>query len=148
MLILHIRRHFRARATEWMLAIVMLLFGVILLQPAAAFSGRPSYAELARIASEDMWGWLCLVVGGVRIAALTVNGAFHPSPHARGVLALVSVFFWFELGLGFMMAGDPLGLAVCPVAAVFDTFNAAMAAGDAGGMDRQARGRAARDGGR
>ncbi|MFG1465281.1 hypothetical protein V5F77_20565 [Xanthobacter sp. DSM 24535] len=136
MLILHIRHHFRARATEWMLSGVMLLWGALLLRPGQAFS-QPAYSELARIASEEWWGWICLITGAVRLVALIINGAMRPSPHLRAGLAFLSSYFWFELSLGFLLAGGyGTALAVYPLAFVFDLFNAAMAAGDAGASDR------------
>lgn len=138
MLILHIRRHFRARATEWMLSGVMLLWGALLLRPGQTFA-QPVYSELARIASEEWWGWICLITGAVRLVALIINGAMRPSPHLRAGLAFVSTYFWFELSLGFVLSGGQgTALAVYPLAFLFDLFNAAMAAGDAGASDRAA----------
>ena len=138
MLILHIRKHFRVRATEWLLSGVMLLWGVLLLCPSDTFA-MPSYGELARIGSEDAWGWFGVTVGGLRLLVLIINGALRPSPHLRAILAWLSSYFWWQLSLGFYMAGEGgMALALCPLAVVFDVFNAAMAAGDAGEIDARA----------
>ena len=147
MLILHIRKHFRVRATEWMLSGVMLLWGLLLLRPGMTFSA-PAYAELARLAPEETWGLACLGIGGLRLMVLVINGAMRPSPHLRAFLALVSALFWYQLSVGFLLAdGNGTAIAVYPLAVGFDVFNAAMAAGDAGEVDRAARARSQGGGG-
>jgi hypothetical protein len=141
MLIVHFRKTFRVRACEWLLATMVFLWGVVLLQPADTFAISPSYSELQRWASEATWGWFCLVGGGLRLTALAINGAARPSPHARAVLAALSAFFFAQITLGLLLSGGPLstGLAVYPLAAAFDIYNAMRAADDAAHSDRKAR---------
>lgn len=116
----------------------MLLRGILLLCPGETFAA-PSYGELARIGSEDAWGLFGVIVRGLRLLALIINGAMRPSPHMRAPLALLSSYFWWQLSLGFLIAGEGgMVVALCPLAVMFDVFNAAMAARDAGEIDARA----------
>lgn len=139
MLIVHIRRHFRPRSTEWMLACGMVSWGVSLIIAPAPLAGPP-YPAIEAWASPAAWGWGCLAVGIVRLAALTINGALRPSPHARCLLALVSGLWWIYLTVALVASGwtEPT-LAIYPAAALFDLLNLAHTADDAGAVDRDAR---------
>jgi hypothetical protein len=142
MLIVHFQKTFRVRAAEWFLAGVVFLWGVVLIQPADTFALSHSYDELARWANEPTWAWFCLVGGGTRLAALAINGAARPSPHVRAVFAALSAFFFAQISLGLALSGGvTTGLAVYPLAACFDIYNAMRAAEDAAQSDRKARDR-------
>jgi hypothetical protein len=141
MLIVHFRKTFRVRACEWLLAGIVFLWGVVLIQPDDTFSRSVAYQELGRWAAESTWAWFCLVGGGIRLAALGVNGAARPSPHVRTFFALLSAFFFLQLTLGFLIGGGPVstGMAVYPLCAAFDVYNAIRAADDAAETDRKAK---------
>ncbi|SER62554.1 hypothetical protein SAMN05216548_1324 [Faunimonas pinastri] len=127
-----LRAHFRVRSTEWLLAGLLANFGRVLLDPHPTFEGA-SYAELARFATEDHWGWACLVAGGLRLGALFVNGSLYPSYWARAGMAFVSCFFWAEISLGFFTVGTvPTGLAIYPLLLLAEVYNVGCAFKDAG----------------
>jgi hypothetical protein len=141
MLIVHLRKTFKVRACEWMLAGVVFLWGVILLQPDDTFARSNVYEELRRWGDEGTWGWFCLIGGGIRLTALVINGAARPSPHIRMIFSLLSAFFFGQISIGILMAGGAIstGLAVYPLAVAFEIYNAARASEDAAESDKRAR---------
>jgi len=135
----NISHHFAARAAEWATSIMLFRFGMVLLDPSPTFDGQ-AYAELARIASEAAWGWTCLLVGGARLIALTINGSMRQSPMVRAWAAGLSALFWLQITVGFYMAApDSTAMAIYPVLLCLDGYNAIRAAGDAGAVSRRGR---------
>jgi hypothetical protein len=117
-----VRERLHFRLAEWHLAVTMTLCGFGLLQPGDVFA-MPHYAVLSYLADEDVWGWTLLVVGALRLMALTVNGALpRGSPHLRALLAIVSCVLWSALLMGFMSAGSPSLMVPVTAAAVFTEF--------------------------
>jgi hypothetical protein len=115
-IVLHIGKHLPTRWPEWILASMLTSWGGILLRPENTFGSSPSYEGLARIASEQTWGWFCLGAGVIRLIALTVNGSWVPTTyHLRSLTAFLSCFFWLQITIGFMASGNAsTGLAVYP----------------------------------
>ena len=102
-----ITEHFPQRVSEWVMTAAILGWGYMLAGEAAAFSATPSFRELSRIADEDTWALICLLVGMARLAALIVNGTFRGfrySPHLRGAASLVACVFWGQITLGMLVA--------------------------------------------
>lgn len=115
-------KSFDVRLSEWGLALVMLLVGSILLGPDELFS-RPSFDLLARVASEDVWGWGTLAIGASRLVVLLINGAWRRSPHMRALTAFASVFVWTQFSLSLMASAQfTTGLAVYPVFVLMDIY--------------------------
>lgn len=136
-LIRSLRDTFPGRASEWALGFMIFNWSVVLTLNPDLFAQGRSYRELARWADQDTWAAACLVIGGVRLLVLAVNGAWRRSPHARAAAAFVSCFFWFQITLGLLGAGTGgTGLAVYPVLFLLDVFNAIRAIGEAGRSDR------------
>lgn len=143
-----ITSHFPARRSEWALASMLFATGVILLLPGVTFDVRtPIFRVLADMAEEDVWGYACLLFGGVRLMALIINGTFLPhskfsrySPHARGGMAFGSCFFWAAISYGLFATGRPaFGLGCYPFLLLLDISNVAQAFLDAGNIDQQER---------
>lgn len=131
-----LRTTFPQRRAEWALGVVIFLWGVILLNNETLFSDGISYSEIARTASQETWGAICLALGLVRLLVLLINGAWRRSPHARALVAFLSCFFWFQVSMGMAAAGTwSTGLAVYPVFLILDALNVIFALGEAGRSD-------------
>jgi len=132
------KKYFRTRAIEWMLALVTLLWGIILLSPGTQFNSA-AYRELSAWADETVWGWFCLILGLARLLALFVNGALRYSPIIRSSIAGVSFNFWIAVSLGFWDGGATTALAVYPMFALFDFLLACLIGIEAGQVAAQMR---------
>ncbi|MDI1266808.1 MAG: hypothetical protein PS018_26445 [bacterium] len=131
------RETFHARASEWALAAVLFNWGLVLSLNMTLFEGA-SYAELAALAPQVAWAWLCLLFGAFRLAVLAINGAWRRSPHIRSACAFVACFVWFQISMGLLQSGTwSTGLAVYPVLFFLDIFNVIRAIGEAGRSDAQ-----------
>lgn len=147
MIILRIYRgihdHFPARRSEWVLAGILVAWGLILLPPSPAFEESLVWAQMAVMASERTWAVTAIAIGLFRLAALIVNGTFSStwygrwSPHVRSLASFLSCFLWLQISFG-LWAGSATttGLAVYPGLLVLDLMNVVAAASDAGQMDR------------
>lgn len=135
--------HFPARASEWALASMLMLWGHILLVSPGIFESSTAFRELASFASETVWGFACLAMGGARLTALFVNGSFPKfrySPHVRAVMSYFSCYFWFAISFGILLSQIPTtDLAVYPVLLLLDVYNGHRAACDAREADEVAR---------
>lgn len=130
--------HFRVRALEWLIAGVMLTWGVILAQPYHSLD-QPQYGPLLRIGDEQFWMAVCFTIAALRLMALYVNGAWVPSPWVRMVTALFSAVFWLQVVLGVATTGIvSTGLAVYPWFLLCDLYSVGRAAQDAR-LSREAR---------
>lgn len=127
--------HLPARASEWALATILFNWGLVLSDSSELFVNSRSFAELARWADESTWAALCLLVGGLRLIALFVNGTFlgfRYSPHVRTLMSFLTCFFWLSITFGVLQADHvSTGLAVYPVLLALDIYNAYRAAKDA-----------------
>lgn len=141
-----VTHHFPARRSEWALSAMMFLTGLLLLHPDVMFDERVTlFRTLAAIASEVVWGWLCLGFGAARLAALLVNGTFGGaaysrwSPHVRGGFAFMSCFYWATITIGLLASMRPLFALGCyPMLLLLDISNVHQAFLDAGEADRGA----------
>lgn len=128
-----IRHRFGPRLSEWYVAVVTFLWGVVLLLPADTFAG-PSWVIFRSIMAESSWGILLMVLGALRIGGLIVNGARkNVTPWIRVVSAGGGFLIWSGVSLGFGLSGViSTGLAVYPAIAILELFNIHRAAHDAG----------------
>ena len=74
MILVHVKRKARKRASEWFCAINLALFGLTLLAPGALFSA-PAYAAFQAVLGETGTGVLAFGLGLVWVGGLVVNGA-------------------------------------------------------------------------
>jgi hypothetical protein len=86
----------QSRALEWLLAAVMVLWGVGLLMPWDGGAG-PTYRYLGALAPERAWGALSLSIGTIRMGALYYNGAWYRTPLLRLLGAMLGTIWWAVL---------------------------------------------------
>ena len=135
--------NFAIRVSDWLLALMLATFGVILLTNPVTFESTPSFVLLQNMAPAASWGTVCMVVGLMRLFALGVNGTFpifRWSPHIRFTMALLSCFVWFQLALGIALSPTMnTAMAVYPYLFLFDMYNTFLAASEAGVVERRYR---------
>lgn len=108
--------HFRTRAMEWFMTLMLLLWGIGLIAIPDIFQ-NPAYAVLSRALTAQTWGGVCLAFGLLRFTALFVNGTFKEtlysrySPMVRAAFSFLSCGIWLTIALSFYASGV-LGLAV------------------------------------
>lgn len=130
---LRIRHRFGPRLSEWFVALVTFLWGVVLLLPAATFDG-PSWVIFRSIMPELGWGALLMILGLLRLGGLVVNGARrNVTPYIRVVSAYAGVVLFLGISAGFFFSGV-IGtwIAVYPTIVVLELFNIHRAAHDVG----------------
>lgn len=119
-----IKEHFPNRVNEWAFAGLLAWLGALFIQYPALFDTSMSYANLAQLADERVWGVACILIAGVRLLALGVNGTFAGtwysqwSPRVRGVCAFLSCGIWFPIFAGFAISNRPF-LLVCYAGTIF-----------------------------
>lgn len=140
-----VTEHFRARASEWTLAAMLVLWGCIVYAPGDTFT-TPAWTVMQLMMSETTWGLFALGIGVIRLVALIMNGTFRTtwygrlSPHVRAVMAGLSCFVWSQITLGLLLGGTiSTGLAIYPLLLALDFYNVMSASGEAGAMDRTRR---------
>lgn len=100
-----IRDHLPERLLEWVMALNMVWWGWKLTDPSVQWANAGSWAFMLSFASEEAWGWLCVLIGSLRTAALVVNGTFadtwysRASPWVRAVTAGMGAVVWFMVML-------------------------------------------------
>jgi len=145
------RDTFPRRVMEWTSATCTLSFGVLLgaavmlENSALAEAGRDRYLESLRsIGSLDGWAAFAVTVGLVRLIALTINGAWRPTPHMRAVTAGLSGVIYLQLAFGVVDAAGPLiGIALLPPLLVGELYICHRASSEARLADDNARRRRA-----
>lgn len=136
-LIVALRHAFVIRMSEWMLAFVMATWGLILLFPEARFAD-PAWAGFRVVVEENTLGVLFLLGGFIRLAVLSLNGAYRPMYYVRAWMALTASVAWFAVCLGFLSAGVfGVWLATYPYFLIFDVVNTFRAVLDAAEVERQ-----------
>ena len=135
----------RTRSVEWMLALLMVAWGLALLAPMDTFAS-PVYRYLAALAPEEVWGAFSVGIGASRMVALYVNGAWRRTPLIRAGGAVLGVVWWITLGflVAFGTQGQPFpaGLAFYPVCIAFEAlscFRSGFDAHEAGALTRARR---------
>lgn len=93
----------QTRSVEWMLAAMMLAWGIGLMLPGDTMS-LPQYRMLGAIAPETVWAAWSISIGTVRIIALYVNGAWRRTPLIRAFGAILGIVWWLVLGFLFAAA--------------------------------------------
>ena len=126
----------RGRATEWLSALALTSWGIVLLDEGETFR-LASYRGLRLYAEEGTWGPICLVVGLIGLVALAVNGRMpQGSPMLRAACSGFRVLFWGNIAFGFLYAALATGLpstalAIYPWLMLFDVIACHRAASDA-----------------
>jgi hypothetical protein len=120
--------------TEWQLAVVTFLWGLMLLHPASTFD-QPDFSGFKEIfKSETLLGAGMVFLGVLRIGGLIVNGARqNVTPHIRVLSAGVGCMIFAGITWFYMLSEiwSPW-LAVYPVFVVSEFINVFRAAHDVG----------------
>lgn len=138
MIFLRFRQTFRERLPEWIMACITFAWGCGAWWDSISDVARhsfdsPFYGPLLRIMSQHDWGIYALVVGGVRLVCLYINGS---RPRGSAILrafgAWLSTFFWVGLFVGAMLLpwASMARFTYCGLLA-FDVFGLWFAVGDA-----------------
>lgn len=128
---------FEARASEWALGWMLLLWGVVLDQHPGLFASNVAMTGLETMFRQESWSLACLIIGGGRLLILGLNGTVRRSPHFRALAAFLSCFFWTQISIGLLISGSgTTGLAVYPVLLALDAYNVIRAMREAGAIDK------------
>lgn len=123
----------QTRSVEWLLAGLMLAWGIGLILPGNTMA-LAGYRHLAALAPEPAWAAWSIALGGVRIAALYGNGSWFRTPLVRAGGSVLGTIWW--LVLGFLMfngaQGGPLPAELMwfPVFCGFELYSAFRGARD------------------
>lgn len=136
----------RGRASEWLSALAMTSWGLVLLDEGRTFD-LVSYQGIRLYAEEATWAAICLAVGLLGLVALAVNGRLpQGSPILRAACSAFRVFFWGNIAFGFAYSAAATqvvstALAIYPWLMVFDVIACYRAASDirTGGREGRAR---------
>lgn len=134
---------YKAKRLEWFFATTLLILGAVLLLPVDTFPSSPSYDMLAWWGSEDAWGMWFLVAGTARLIIIIINGVWWRTAFLRAISAFYSLFFWFSVSLGFLLANPATwGGYLFAAIFVYEVSNMKIAATEAGTLERLAIARA------
>jgi hypothetical protein len=140
MMIVKLTKTFPIRVTEWLLAGIMLSWSIACWHLRPIDWANPLYSGLSRLADQNTWAFFAFWIGLGRIMALTINGAWRPSPHLRAAGAFLACFMWLQISLG-MLSADlrATGVAIYPWLLLADIYNVFRASHDARASDDRAR---------
>lgn len=140
MMIVKLSKTFPIRVTEWLLAGIMLSWAISCWHLTPADWSSPIYSGLARIAEQNTWAFYAFWIGVIRLAALTINGAWRPSPHLRAAGAFLACFMWLQISLGLLVSDVGVTeVAIFPWLLLADIYNVFRASHDARLSDERAR---------
>jgi hypothetical protein len=112
------------RDTEWLSAVLMCAWALVLACPGDSFSG-PAFLAFHRLGmTETFWACTFGATGGLRIAALYINGRSPRTPYARMVGAFFGFLGWGQVG--FLIYQGTMGTlgVVSPGVAVYGVLSA------------------------
>lgn len=122
-----IQRHLPERGLEWVMAFTLLWWGWKITDPSEQWSNHVAWEFMTSFLTEEAWGWLCVLIGGLRILALIVNGTFADtwysavSPWVRGITAGVAAIIWFMIYLS-VSAANSSGSGIYQLPLVLDLW--------------------------
>jgi hypothetical protein len=127
------------RATEWLTASELLMFGLILALPGNTLLSSPSYAELRAIGLTEMTlAAMLLIVGTMRLCALYINGNWRRTPWMRAAGAMIGMALFSMLSVSaawaYFVGGSPAlstGAGAYGILALFDALAAYRSGADA-----------------
>ncbi|WLJ71243.1 hypothetical protein [Sphingomonas phage Birtae] len=125
--------HFSIKLGEWLASLILVSLAVLFFGSPGLFSTSPGYfAVMGQFGPETAWGLAFLLIGGIRLAALYVNGRKRITPYIRMMLAFIACFVWFQIVMSLFVSGVPgLGWAVFPWLLALDMYNVFRSAADA-----------------
>jgi hypothetical protein len=98
-----------ASKIEYLLALGLILWGVVLLNPfSSAFGTSPTFSALAKIAGEANWGIMYIMIGIISVGVAGIG-----APNQRQYALWLDVFGYAVLA-AFYFFGNPLGTGYVP----------------------------------
>lgn len=135
MMLVRFNHKFTSRATEWLFALFLVGWCVILLAFPSMFTAPATAAQFATLNAafgQIPVAFTCGTMGIVRFIALWINGRSSGTPFIRMAMAFFSCFFWWNISLGLFLSGVPTtGWAIYPAILLFEMINVLRAASDA-----------------
>lgn len=132
MMVVKLTKTFPIRITEWLLAGIMLSWSFACWNLTPAEWDQPYYAMLDRLAAQQTWAFIAFLIAMLRLCALTINGAWRPSPHLRAAGAFFSLFIWLQVALAVLVSSiGTTAVAIYPWLLLADTYNVFRASYDA-----------------
>lgn len=127
-------KHFQARFAEWFNAGILFSWGAyVILHPGMMTDPRVSalWQGLLRVAAQETWGMLALIVGFARMAALYVNGSHRRTPMVRLIASFFSAFILTQIVVGLFNGDGPnTGRIIYPALILADIYSAFRASAD------------------
>lgn len=109
------------RTVEHMLAWMLVVWSTAVAYPGNMMVGK-TFQYLLAIAPEWWWGWSGIVLGGLRLLALYLNGNWRRSPGLRFVGAMTGMIWWIVLSGCYWVAVLKDGAPDFPMRYVFFVF--------------------------
>lgn len=135
MMLVRFNHKFTSRATEWLFALFLVGWFVVLLAFPSIFTAPNTAAQFATLNAafgQIPVAFTCGTMGIVRLIALWINGRSAGTPYIRMAMAFFSCFFWWNISLGLFLSGVPTtGWAIYPAILLFEMINVLRAASDA-----------------
>lgn len=125
--------HFNIRLGEWLASAILLTLAVLFLGAPTMFALNPEYfAGMAQFGGQPYWAVYFIAIGGIRIAALYINGRKRITPYIRMGLSFLACFVWYQIVMSLFVSGVPgLGWAVFPWLLALDMYNVFRSSADA-----------------
>ncbi|URI15921.1 hypothetical protein [Brevundimonas albigilva] len=120
------------RVPEWIAAAMMADWGRKLLAHDDIFARQSSFAGMAAIMPQWAWGVWALILGGLGLIALAINGFWVATPFLRMAASFGRLFLWLQIQFGLLAAGLPTtGTSIYIGIAALELWNLYRAGGDA-----------------
>ncbi|MAQ09595.1 MAG: hypothetical protein CMQ11_07150 [Gammaproteobacteria bacterium] len=135
MMLVRFNHKFTSRATEWLFALFLVGWCVVLFAFPSMFTAPNTAAQFAMLNAafgQVAVAFTCGIMGIIRLIALWINGRSAGTPYIRMAMAFFSCFFWWNISLGLVLSGVPTtGWAIYPAILLFEMINVLRAASDA-----------------
>lgn len=133
MMIVKFGSHFNIRLGEWFASLILVSLAILFIGAPRLFDTSPSYfAVMRQFGNEGLWGLGFLLIGGIRLIALWINGRKSITPYIRMGLSFLACFVWFQIVMSLFVSGVPgLGWAVFPWLMALDMYNVFRSSADA-----------------
>ena len=102
MIFVRFKSSLRDRLPEWISAIAMFLWGLILITEPANIVTSAYFSVLFQIMPQLAWGSIAIIAGTIRILSLFINGYWRPTAHLRAVGAFLGTTLWGSLIISYL----------------------------------------------
>lgn len=128
-----IREHFKLRFSEWIIGLMLLLWGVTLLINTSLFEVYPAaFNSMSDITTQKIWGIMAIGIGLLRLIFLIINGTWRRSAHLRAIGSGLSACIWTVVWSSYLNSDTLLpGLWSVGALIALDLFSLWYAAEDA-----------------